>query len=165
MESGKFIVLGWPKTLFHNIVQKNLNELPRQPKSVKGLGKFSFFMVFSQGTLLVFWFISHACCCIYYFVCIKFFIIKWEEKNNKIVLENTRSLCLFPFTHFSTFLCILDKGQMARVHAFKLQFKNKYLSSVKHWTKDLISSILSDDHRNKLVLGWYFCVPISHMRW
>lgn len=34
-----------------------------------------------------------------------------EEKNYKIVLENTRSLCLFPFTHFSRFLCILDKGQ------------------------------------------------------
>ena len=40
IESGKFIVLGWPKSLFHNILQKNLNELPGQPNRVKGLGKF-----------------------------------------------------------------------------------------------------------------------------
>ena len=50
VESGKFIVLGRPKSLFHNIVQKNLNELPGQPNSVKGLGKFSFFMVKKKGS-------------------------------------------------------------------------------------------------------------------
>ena len=51
---------------------------------------------------------------------------------------------------------------MARVNAFKLQFKNKYLSSVKHWTKNFISNILFDYHKNNGV--GTFMVPISHMR-
>lgn len=82
------------------------NRIRKIHRPFKGLGNFSFFLVFSWVIILVFWFIAHICY-IYYFICIKFFIIKW--KNTEVFLENTRftllmAISLFPFTHFSAFL-------------------------------------------------------------
>ena len=108
---------------------------------------------FPPSTLLVFWFISHVCY-IYYFVCIKLFIIKWGGVEiTRLFWKTPGHFASSPSHIFQHFSVSWIKDRMARVHALKLQFKNKYLSSVKHWTKDLISSILSDDQKNKLVFG------------
>lgn len=52
---------------------------------------------------------------------------------------------------------------MARFNAYKLQFKNKYVSSVKHCTKYfLVPNILSNHYKN----NWFgtFTVSIAHRR-
>lgn len=66
---------------------------------------------------------------------------------------------LFPFTGFQH----VYGDRMARINAYKLQFKNKYLSSVKHCTKYFrVSNILFNHYKNNW-LGT-FMVSFAHMR-